>query len=118
MLDRLPYSPSAFHREPEHAALGKVRIIIQPGDLEPLYRQHARGQRRVVLDSEALKGGYVYKVDSRHGLRSGVDRAQIHRLAKSEIVRMEEAAAAVRVRRIAEDLEKRALYIASEVVLI
>src|SRR5262249_1280338 len=67
---------------------------------------------------QALKDGYIDKVDSRHRLRGGVDRAQINRLAKSEIVRMEETAAAVRVRRIAEDLEQRALYIASEIIRI
>src|ERR1700752_4685636 len=118
MLALLPCSASASHHEPEHAALGKVRIVIQPGNLQPLHGQDASGKRSVVRHAQPLEGGYFGEVDALHRLGRGVDRAQINRLAKSEVVRMKETAAAVRMRRIAENLQQLAFDVAPEIVRI
>ena len=67
-------SLAAVDVEPQHAALGEVRVVVEPRDLEPAERQAGRRRAcRVVRVPCRWNVVTLDRRDARHRLRRGVE---------------------------------------------
>src|SRR5262249_56372274 len=85
-------SLASFQFQPQRAAFGEVRIVVESRDLQPSQLEPAGVERRTIWLSLASKRRDLDRVHARDRLRGLVYRAEKNRLAESEIVGMKDSA--------------------------
>src|SRR6266446_5382223 len=87
--------------DPDDAVLLKVRIVVESGDFPRPDLQNARHQLTVIGLAETPENGNEGRQNTLHRLDCVVDAAEINRLAKREVLGIEEAGSAVWINAIA-----------------
>src|SRR5262249_49923174 len=100
----------------EKAAFRKVRVVLQPRDLQPIHAEEPVRQAARRGQTLTLKYGDIDRCHAGHSLSSGVERTQINCLAECEEIRLEKALAAIGQNPVAKNIEERSLDIAPEII--
>src|SRR5262249_46777025 len=103
-------------RQIENTMLGKVRIVVAAGDLQPA-QLHLSGVQRVVVGRAlTVKLSHLNRHHTGHRLRRCNQRAQVDGLTEGESVRMKQTKASIGQNLVAEEPEQFLLDVGAEVL--
>src|SRR5437763_12577051 len=107
---------TAAHVQTEYAVLRKIRIVIKPQNLQPVHGNVALLQLVAGELAPALELLHGSRLHAFHRNYCCIELAEIERLAKRKIVRMEKPARAIRIHPVAECLQYCLLNVATEMI--
>src|SRR4051812_1914163 len=102
---------TTLHRQTKNSSLGKIRIVIKPRNFEPAQRQHSFVKGLSCGTSQFPESLHGHKPHTFDLLSGRINRAQVNRLTKTEIVGVKETTFTVRQRGVAENFQQRLFHV-------